>query len=72
MTERWRRFTDEDGGAIIVTPPICELCRHLHRETGGYVDCDAFPDGIPVAILAGDHDHTTPFPGDHGIHFAPV
>jgi hypothetical protein len=33
--------------------------------------CDAYPDGIPPAILSWEHDHRAPFPGDKGILFEP-
>jgi hypothetical protein len=48
--------------------PTCFLCRNL--RDGVDRTCDAFPDGIPYAIWAGEHDHRTPVPGDGGITFA--
>ena len=33
--------------------------------------CVAFPDGITAQILSGDNDHRRPYPGDHGIRYAP-
>lgn len=33
--------------------------------------CDAFPDGIPAAILIGEDKHIDPWPGDGGLLFLP-
>jgi hypothetical protein len=49
--------------------PICSRCRHEilrpHRT------CAAFPDGIPMRIWLGEHDHQRPYRGDRGIRFSP-
>jgi hypothetical protein len=50
-----------------LSSPICFWCRH--RDHSEREVCAAFPEGIPDAIWNGDHDHQTPFPGDHGIRF---
>lgn len=34
--------------------------------------CKAYPDGIPVDIITGKHDHTKPFPGDNGVRYEPT
>ena len=47
---------------------VCAFCRHQFR----YRRCAAFPDGIPLAIWLGKDTHQAPYPGDHGIRFAPV
>lgn len=57
------RFTDF-GDVEVLTP--CVDC--VHRWEVGYM-CEAFPNGIPQAILLGDNKHTTPFPGDNGIMY---
>ena len=46
----------------------CPLCRNYWGDG----KCNAFERGIPVAILRGEHDHTTPFKGDGGVRYAPM
>jgi hypothetical protein len=46
--------------------PLCLLCTHFMGEW----ICAAFPAGIPEPILTGEHDHRTPYPGDHGVVYA--
>jgi hypothetical protein len=47
--------------------PQCFDCTRLHAGKG--MRCDAFPGGIPEAILLARHDHRQPYPGDNGILF---
>ena len=51
----------------------CQTCQHLIGYTADVEDvvCEAFPDGIPGEIYAGDFDHTQPHDGDHGIQYEP-
>lgn len=42
----------------------CMSCAN-YLEAG---KCKAF-DRIPSAILDGTHDHTKPYPGDHGVRY---
>jgi hypothetical protein len=53
-----------------VAAPICYDCKHLHdvMKNKGFF-CDAYPEGIPKAILEYDADHRKPHQGDHGIQF---
>lgn len=46
--------------------PSCLNCRHL--RDGGPA-CDAFPEGIPAPILAGEVDHRLPAAGDNGVRW---
>lgn len=50
----------------------CATCVHFHRQDLNGETCEAFPQGIPRAIIDGDHQHRTPFPGDHGIHYVKI
>ena len=47
----------------------CDGCRHLDLAKSRA--CKAFPNGIPLVIWLGQHDHRTPYLDDHGIQFAP-
>ncbi len=51
--------------------PSCLTCKHLRS----FIErrCAAFPDfqSIPLQILYDEHDHTTTYPGDHGITYEP-
>lgn len=55
---------------LILQPVTPSCARCVHRS--GPTTCRAFPDGIPHAILTGEHDHKTPYPGDHGVQFSPL
>ena len=56
----------------------CFVCKHLleggvpdtESGLGGTkIHCEAFPNGIPDAILDGGFDHRKRFKGDKGIRF---
>ena len=49
-----------------------ERCLENCEKYIGSFECLAFPDGIPDAILTGEHDHREPYPGDNGIRFEPI
>lgn len=47
-----------------------EQCSECARYEGdGFCAAFPYPQGIPEAILAGEHDHQQPYPGDRGILF---
>ena len=48
----------------------CRMCKFLKGHFGA--SCEAFPEGIPMEIFTGEHDHTEPFKGDKGIRFEPI
>lgn len=47
---------------------ICIICERYRGEQ----TCDVFPNGIPHAILVGEHDHHYPYPGDNDVTFEAV
>lgn len=65
--EALRLRMSDPGGFVILTP--CARC--ARRDPEDSLVCQAFPDGIPQAILAGENQHTAPFPGDRGLQFIP-
>lgn len=46
---------------------FCVFFRWGSSDTG--LTCEAYPDGIPTAILLGAADHRLPLWGDNGIQF---
>ena len=46
----------------------CISCKHYT----GVRSCQAFPEGIPVEVFTGKHDHRTAYPGDGGIRYEPL
>ena len=69
MSERIGDWSDT-GTVHFTRPAQCRICKHL-RDARLWT-CDAFPYGIPAAILSNRFDHRNPFPGDHGIRFEPI
>lgn len=53
--------------------PICFKCARFQniKSDIGFV-CEAFPNGIPVDILASAHDHRISYQGDNGKLFLPI
>lgn len=54
-------------------PPICYNCKRRKPKPGvSAFFCEAFPGGIPEAIVNNEADHRKPFEGDGGILFDPI
>lgn len=55
----------------------CGACVHLDQPSSDAFwstskpkpTCNAFPTGIPEAVLGNELDHRQPIDGDHGIQF---
>ena len=61
--------SEDDGGnrKMMNLKPQCFDCKHFNIETS---HCTAYPKvDIPEDIISGEHDHRTPYEGDHGITF---
>jgi len=52
----------------------CSRCIRLRLLSVGRLGatCDAFPDGVPEAIVTGQADHARPIRGDNGLRFVPI
>ena len=61
---------DDSEAAVPMFSDVCAYCKHWIRKPGR--QCEAFPQGIPLAIWLGENDHHLPYTGDHGIQFAPT
>jgi len=60
----------------VLLPYQCQNCEHIWVRVEGpdirRGACEAFPDGIPDAILSNEHDHRRVYRGDGGIRFEPM
>ena len=63
------KFVSEEKD-YVTSPSQCQQCKH--RLPGYWNRCEAYPDGIPMKILANLVDHQKPYPGDHGIRYEPL
>lgn len=52
-------------------PPLCNSCLRLDSDAETFV-CEAFPKGIPDAILRSEADHRLPYRGDHDLRYEPA
>lgn len=50
-------------------PPLCVECARRARDAGW--TCEAFPNGIPPAVMLNRADHRQPIDGDGGLQFVP-
>lgn len=49
---------------------LCAFCKRFNAKVANKNVCEAFPDGIPDAIIEMQRDHRQPYPGDRGLRFA--
>jgi hypothetical protein len=49
-------------GREVIVEPLCVSCLQSYDHKFGY--CDTYPDGIPDALLRGEHNHRKPYGGD--------
>lgn len=52
--------------------PNCFNCMHFRGLVKGKIQCVAFPDGIPKALMEKGATHNKPYPGDGGILYKKI
>ena len=50
----------------------CLNCANRIGSGDGPVTCAAFPEAIPEEILAGEVDHSLPYPEDNRFRYNPI
>jgi hypothetical protein len=65
-----QKFVNAPGDLQRIVPSQCSQCVHLIDKR--LWRCQAFPGGIPSAILTNQFDHRNEYPGDHGIRFESI
>ena len=57
----------------MLLPFMCLICSRFGFDEERVLQvCEAFPDGIPWAIVETAYDHRLPWPGDHAVRFKPA
>ena len=64
---RWDKFLAQPNWPY----PRLSSCSHCANKYPNMPTCHAFLGGIPLPILAAEHDHRTPYEGDFGIRYEP-
>jgi hypothetical protein len=62
-------FKEEESNTILGHTSQCDDC--MYRKAGT-VTCEAFPKGIPIAIITGAWDHRAEWEGDGGMRYVPL
>lgn len=65
ITKRWDDEDTEYWTEMTTQADQCNRCQR--RDATRAVRCGAFPDGIPIEILAGEFDHNRRHPDDGGL-----
>ena len=66
VTDHFRKL-QEDYVRDVFGEFQCDSCTHYRSGN----ECAAYPGGIPLDIVSGQHDHREPYPGDGGIGYEP-